>query len=368
MGLHEFRLTEGARLIKIRSYRDGDLEGIAALQLYVDAEMRCPPSQFSELWRWMYERSPLGDRVAVVAEDDVSGRIVGHEGIMPFQLSVDGNILRGGITGNLIVEEQYRGTLLFPRLVNALVKGYAASGFDLGYGPVRPKMHSSMLALGYRDFGALSVYVRPYDFTKILQNITASSVWRTLLRPITCAIRFAGAAIGPRPSSKIAIAPLQRFTDEHGPFIEYGCSQFSIHAVRTVEALNWRFFAAPGRTYKVYQATENGKMAGYIALRRMPMLGYDSLAIVDVLCPLGRKDVVHTLFARAHEAAVESGVAFAACMVNEQSGLVPYLRAAGFMRAPEGFRMIVHEPKGRHQLQPEMMQRWYATWFDHDYV
>jgi hypothetical protein len=354
--------------VTVRDARDGDLEGIGALQLHVEPEMRCPPSEFADLWRWMYADTPFGRTKAVVGEDE-HGTIVGHEGIMPFDLSVRGALVRGGITCNLIVAEALRATLLYPRLVSALLKGYPAAGFDAGYGPTRPKMLRSLLAFGYRDLGPLPVYVRPYGFAAIAAHYVRSRALRAALAPPLWLARQVANRVGPRARAGITVEPVERFGEDARAPLAEALAPFPVHAVRTPEILNWRYFAAPHRRYAVYRASEGGRFAGYAALRRMPMLGFDSLAIVDVVFPPGRPEVGRALLARAHRDALAAGVTFVACLASGNPALTKLLRRAGFLRAPEGFSMIVHEPKGVPSRFPDgVLREWFVTWFDHDYV
>ncbi|HEX3551356.1 MAG TPA: hypothetical protein VHT53_13310 [Candidatus Elarobacter sp.] len=352
----------------VRDYREGDLDGIGALQLHVEPEMRRPPREFTELWRWMYRDTPFDAFKAVVAEDD-AGTIVGHEGIMPFALAFRGEPVVGGITCNLIVAEHLRKSMLFPRLVNALCKGYPAAGFAFGYGPNRPKMLKAMLALGYRDLGPLPVYVRPFDLSAVAAHYVRSRALRAVLKPPLRAASGLWNALGPRAPQGVTVERVERFGEDARAFFEQAFRDFAIAAVRTPEILNWRYFAAPNREYTVYRAVEGGRFAGYVALRRMPMLGFDSLGIVDIAYPFDRPAVGRALLARVHRDAVAEGVAFTACMTGPSGPLGALLRRAGYVRAPEGFRMIVHEPKGVPSRFPDTaLDGWYVTWFDHDYV
>ncbi|HTD38576.1 MAG TPA: hypothetical protein VK669_13785 [Candidatus Limnocylindrales bacterium] len=352
----------------VRDYREGDLDGIGALQLAVEPEMRCPPREFVDLWRWMYAQTPFGVFKVVVAQD-AAGAIVGHEGIMPFALSIGGAPVVGGITCNLIVAESLRGTLLFPRLVAALVKGYPGAGFAFGYGPTRPKMLKAMLALGYRDLGPLPVYVRPVDLGAVAARYVGSRALRAVLTPPLRALSAPVRWLGPRSSKRITIEAVTRFGEESRAFFEDAFRRFTIFAVRTPEILNWRYFEVPHRRYTVYRATEDGRFAGYVAVRRMPMLGFDSLGIVDLAYEFDRPEIGRALLARVHRDAAAARVAFVACMTAPRGPLGELLHRAGYLRAPEGFTMILHEPKGHPSVFPDRaLDDWYVTWFDHDYV
>ena len=55
--------------------------------------------------------------------------------------------------------------------------------------------------------------------------------------------------------------------------------------VRDRTFLNWRYLKNPARTYTLYRALENGEMIGYLILRKVDLLQFNSAVIVDLLGP-----------------------------------------------------------------------------------
>jgi predicted N-acetyltransferase YhbS len=356
------------KFIDVREFRDSDLSGIAALQEHVDPELRLTSEAFAALWDWLYRRNVMGPLVVVVAETS-DGTIVGHEGLMPFALSCREERLLGGISCNLIVATEQRQTLLFPRIVRALIKRHRPAGFDVIYGPARPKIAEALQVLGYRNVGALPVYVRPFIFGPFIAHAVGNPALRRALMPLG---RMAAAAVNsfrPRRLKTIEVRQVESISEALGAFAKTATAQFPIHAVRSRDIMAWRFFGLPDRSYTIVEALKGGDIVGYAALRRMNMLGFDTLAIVDILFSLEQPEVGRALMRAVHDEAVRLNVAAAACMVGDGSPLIPMLRRAGYLRAPEGFSMVVHETATESpRFSVDALRSWYVTWYDHDYV
>ena len=110
-------------------------------------------------------------------------------------------------------------------------------------------------------------------------------------------------------------------------------------------------------------------MLGYVVLRFMRMFEFDVLAIVDILYPSERRDVGSALLSKIHDLALKTRADMAVCLLNPHSPFLPVLKRQGFLKTPEGFSLIVHEPEdGGVQFKPGSFKQWHPTWFDHDYV
>ena len=62
----------------------------------------------------------------------------------------------------------------------------------------------------------------------------------------------------------------------------------------------WRYLQHPTRTYTIYRATGKGEMRGYIVLRKVDLLNFNSAVIVDLL----------TLDEEAFQPLVEKGIEY----------------------------------------------------------
>ncbi len=58
---------------------------------------------------------------------------------------------------------------------------------------------------------------------------------------------------------------------------------YPVMGARDRAFLNWRYFNNPIRNYTLYRATENGEMTGYLILRKVDLLQFNSVVVVDLL-------------------------------------------------------------------------------------
>jgi hypothetical protein len=354
--------------IVIRDYQSQDAPGVALLQNDVDSELQLSSEQFLSEWGWFGHSNPAGPPKALVATD-AKGTIVAHEAVVPFMATKDGRPLVAGLPCQLVVTRSLRNTPLFLQLEMQLLSQYQQAGIDFVCGPVRDHVLRAHLVMGFRAVGSLPVYARPYRLSRLARHYLGRGVQyaavKTLLRLAELPLQF----FPHRRSRGINVVPVETFDTRTAAEIEHLCSQLGLHALRTAAVLNWRFFQCPDRSYLVFVARNAGQCLGYVALRRMPMHEFDTLAIVDLVFPSARPDVGRALLAAVHDRAVGMQVDLAVCMFNANSPLIPVLRRCGFLRTSEAFTIIVHQPKdASFRVDMETLKNWHYTWFEHDYV
>jgi hypothetical protein len=178
-----------------------------------------------------------------------------------------------------------------------------------------------------------------------------------LARPI----RFLG-LVRPALPRNIEVRQIPAFDATWDDFLARATSRFAIVSTRTSEILNWRFAQYPQRGYRIFAAIQDGRPLGYAVVRRMKMKRYDVLALVDILfeSEAGRALVRKTL-----DEAGKARVDFCACMINPVSPLAGMLKRNLFLKTPESFTLIVHQPK---DSSLKLAGDWHLTWFDHDFV
>ena len=99
------------------------------------------------------------------------------------------------------------------------------------------------------------------------------------------------------------------------------------------------------------------------------MKNLTSLAIVDVMFGEDDRATATALINHALGEARRESADVCACMLNELSPYYPTLKRHGFLRTPETFTLILHEPPASpHRLSEAPPADWHLTWFDHDFV
>ena len=347
----------------LRDATPADVPGIAALLKPYEYAEGSSEQAVQELYRWQFLSNPIGAGKALVAVEP-QGAIVGHEGFVPLRLRGQGRSLLAALPGKLAVDERFRKSMLFLRLESQFLRSYEAAGVEFLYCTARNNLKAHY-ALGFRSIGTIPVLARPYKLGKVLPRALGSlAPLGSVAQPVAewalrCSWIFSG--------GKISVKQEPSFSDDLAPFLEKTQQSFVMAAERTVGTLNWRFgFASRG--YKLFVARDEEKPAGYIVLRDMPMGEFRTLAVVDLFCDPARADVSAALLRVAHQTAVELGVELASCLISPGSPLFPAVRRAGFMRTPESFELMVHQPKAAAPLGAGDFASWHVTWFDHDYV
>jgi len=353
----------------IRDALEADLPGIVKLQEDAGADVPIPPDVYEAIWHWLYARNPTGLRKAMLGIEPVSGRVIAHEALLPFRIRVDGRGVTAGFICGLVVAKDYRKTLMFLTLEKRLLGEYVNAGMDVAYGALLPRMLKAHSFFGFRTLGLLPVLARPYRITKLATHYVKSPALQGAMFPFLkageMALRWRGCSYPP----KVRVTRENSFSDQMDGFLTKACGGFRACAERTAAILNWRFVGVTGRDYRIFVSRISGEVAGYMVLRPMRMMGFDTMAIVDILYPPDRADVGKALLCIAHDETVRSQADLAVCLLSEHTPYLGALKRFGYMRTPEAFTLVAHEPQGRTRVLDEtLVQGWHVTWFDHDYV
>jgi hypothetical protein len=355
----------------IRDSQAGDLAGIAALQRDAGPELQLPPAEYFPFWQWLCQRNPGGAAKSLVGIDG-AGQVIAHKAMVPFPVVCDGQNLTGGLPCQYVVAVPFRATPVYLQMDVRLLAEYPQKGIDFFCGISRARyvrVDESLRFFGFRVVGRLPVYARPYRLVNLARHYLGGG-WRyQTLKPLLHAAEWPLRICLSRSTRRADVTQIDAFDDATATSLEAVCQQLGVHTRRSAAWLNWRFFQCPDRAYQVHLARDSKSALGYIALRQMRMRDFDALAVVDIVFPPDRPEVGRALLRQAHCVALETRVDLAACMFNPASSLLPVLRWSGFLRTPDGFSMIVHQPKGAAPLiDAQTFQRWHLTWLEHDYV
>jgi hypothetical protein len=261
--------------------------------------------------------------------------------------------------------------MLFPQLEMRMLKGYAGWEVGFAYGLInRPLVLKAHHYFKFNDVLAQPVGARA--------NRTHNLIGEKVYCKRAARVLQMWAGIGdtvlrwfrrPRRNRGIEVVQIEQFTPDLADALDRITTTFSLIATRTVETLNWRFARVKDRGYKIFIARRDGAMCGYIVTRLMPMKTLASLAIVDILFAADDTAAGDALLARAIDEAYAARVDVCACLVNPHGRYCELLRKRGFLKTPESFTLIVHEPPDSpHRLADVPPADWHLTWFDHDFV
>lgn len=354
----------------VKDAQEPHLPGIA--QLAFDEHPSTPRDipAYARLWKWLYWGGPY-QRSKVLVGVDSDERVIGHYGMIPFAFRKGGQLIgRGGFICGLRVAQSHRNTILFPQLELKLLASYEPQGLDFAYGLLnKPHVLKAHLAFKFKAVCVLPVLARPVRVHKVVRQVVKNKAIQTIIRPLEPVGNFLLAHLRWPSDRRVAITRAERFSIEHAPALEALTRQFDIAAERTVESLNWRFAQFKERGYTIFLATINGTLVGYLVTRAMLMKDLTALAIVDILFAPGDEATCNVLINVALNEARNTSADVCACLLNPESGYYRYFKKRLFVRTPESFTVILHEPKEpKHYLSDAQPAQWHFTWFDHDYV
>jgi hypothetical protein len=139
---------------------------------------------------------------------------------------------------------------------------------------------------------------------------------------------------------------------------------YPVIGVRNRNYLTWRYLQHPTRNYTIYRAKKSEEMRGYIVLRKVELLNFNSAVIVDLLAL--DDEILYELVEKGIEYSREEGVDLLGFMVPRLHPCYRSMRKEGFLPSFKTFRFMVYshwkeevlfDPKG-----------WYVTWGDTDVI
>ena len=345
-----------------------DRAGVA--DLFTRAEPGFPVERdaYARQWDWLHWSNAIHPSEILVGEDERS-QIQGHVAMLPVAFSVDGEPTVAGWPCQLMVDERWRHSLLYPAMVQQLLRFCGSRNYAFAYALVtRPRVLRANSALGLKPVGEIPVWARPYRPASILGKLLGGALGKgaaAVAAPLDHLLRVLGA-----PATRGIVAEeITRFEPEiDALFASTLTPAYRYVAKRDARTLNWRFFGLPERRYRVFVARTGGRTAGYVACRTMPMQKFTALAIADIWYDPSVPAAGRALMAAVHRCALAERVDLAACLIPRASPIAGLLRKNWFFESPESFTLTVYQPRRSDRYVDTPITDWHPTWYDHDYV
>ncbi len=340
-----------------------DVEKILALRRVVFGEMERDKLD-PRFWQWEFIKNPDGKALIYLVEDQ--SKIIGHFADIPRRFSVAGEAVLGTLSLDLMVHPDYWRKGVFEAMGKyGAHRVKQENGLFLFAFPIRPETIHGLKKIGWKEVVKLPVLVYPIKFSGIVNrylhflplSLFLGGLARILYTPLFILGRK-------RKGNGIEIEQGDQLDQSFDLFLEKANSLYPIMGIRDRRYMCWRYLGHPTRNYTIYRAMRKREMQGYIILRKVNLLGFNSAVIVDLLA-LG-EDVLMAL--------VETGIAFSHRIGTDLLGFMvpethPYnrlLKKRGFLRTPKTFRLMIYShTEDKELLNPKA---WYVTWGDTDVI
>jgi len=350
--------------LKVRDGNEKDLDQILSLRKVVFGEMEKDKLD-PEFWKWEFMEGPDGKALIYIVEE--GGRVIGHFSDIPRKFSVNGNLVLGTLSLDLMVHPDYRRRGLFEEMGRYAAQHVKeANGLFMMAYPIRKETIHGLTKIGWNKVVELPVLVYPIRFRGIVDRYLHFRPLSLLLGGVARFFHFLffQHKVRVKKEEGIDIDQVDQLDDEFDRFWERVLSLYPIMGVRDRSFLNWRYFQHPTRTYTIYRAMKRGEMRGYLILRKVDLLDFNSAVIVDLLAL--DKGTLKALVARSIEHSYKEGTALLGSMVPKTHPYYRDLRHWGFLPSLKTFQFMVYpivEEKGL--LNPEA---WYVNWGDTDVI
>ena len=324
-------------------------------------------ARLAAVWHWLYFENPHRARKVLVGEDE-GGTIVGHAALLPFSYRVNGEERIGGFQCQLAVREEARSAGLFLRLTRKILAEHRHAGFDFVYSLVtRSAVLDGYLALGFERIGKVPVCARPIRLLPIVEKLSGRGNHLRPFAPVMNAVDRALGLLAPRRAGEIQIIRVATLDAEQIAALDRGFEGLPCVAVRNERILRWRFEASARSEYRIFLAIVDGRAAGMMVLRAMPMKGLSTIAVVDLVSH-GELAAL-ALLSEAERIARAAGAALLASLLPRHSRFKSAFRRMGFIETPESFTLVVYKDKGGAAPPvPLALEDWHLTFFEHDFV
>jgi GNAT superfamily N-acetyltransferase len=348
---------------KIRDGTAGDMEGIRSLRNLVFGEVERDKLD-PKFWRWQIQENPDGIAWIHLAED--GNKIVGHLADLPKRFSVQGEVVLGTLTHDMMVHPDYRRRGISTATArHAIHKIEKEKGRFMTAYSIREESFHSLVKTGWRPVLKLPVLVFPIRFRGIVNRYVPSRPMSLLIGAMArCFYFFLFGWRKKRKGKEVDIERVHELDEEFDRFWGKAVSLFPIMGHRSRSYLAWRYLRHPTRSYVIYRALQQGEMKGYIVLRKVELLRFNSAVIVDLLAL--DEETLSKLVKKGVEHSQRDGVDLLGFMVPKPHPYYRSLRRGGFLPSLKAFHFLVYSYWKQEALfNPKS---WYLTWGDTDVI
>ena len=339
------------------------MEGILSLRGVVFGEEERDKLD-PRFWQWEFMGGPDGKAFLYIVEDQK--KIIGHFADIPRRFSVQGEVVLGTLSLDLMVHPDYWRKGIFSAMGKyGAEKVKQENGRFLIAFPIRSETILGLRKIGWKEVAKLPVLVYPIRFKGILSRYVHFPPLGLLMGGIARFFYFFlyGLKMRKKPGG-IEIDQVGSLDEPFDDFWQKASVLYPMMGIRNRDYLNWRFLQHPTRNYVIYRAKKSGEMRGYIVLRNVDLLKFNSAVIVDLLAldeeallALVEKGIQHSRQERAD---------LLGFMVPQDHLYYKLLRRKGFLPSLKTFLFMIYS----HADQSILLSpgKWYVNWGDTDVI
>jgi len=348
---------------KVRDGNKTDMEGILSFRGVVFGEEEKDKLD-PRFWQWEFMEGPDGRAFIYIVED--RNKIVGHFADIPRRFIVEGEVVLGTLSLDLMVHHDYWRRGIFQAMGKYGVQRVKQeNGLFLTAFPIRLETIQGLIKIGWKEVVELPVLVYPIKFSGFVNRYLHFSPLGVFIGGMARFFYFLLYGLKRRKEiGGVEIEKVGLLDEQFDGFWQKALSLYSVMGIRDRNYLTWRYLQHPTRKYTIYRAKKSGEMKGYIVLRKVELLNFNSAVIVDLLA-LDEVTLV-ALVEKGIQHSRQEGVDLLGFMVPKVHPYYKILRGIGFLPSFKTFLFMIYPHSGREIfLSPE---KWYVNWGDADVI
>lgn len=318
--------------VQYRSLRSEDQSAVVSFL------RECGYDSDGRFWSWINRECPHGQALVELAL--VQDRVVGHYGVLPRPVWMDGKVVRAGLAIHAAVHPQFRGLEILRQLLARMVRRCRQEGIPFIYGFPRPDVWL--------------MYFKLFD-------------WKPMGELVTLELPLKGFRLEQGDHPRIQFRDRAVFDERYRMFDDLEWLGAVHHVVKDREFARWRYANHPRVRYPLLELQgEGGEPLGTLVLKLYEKEKKRYGHLVD----LGLKPAAFPLFSKLVATGLkwffQQGVDVASCWMLENSPLFGVIQEAGFQAT--GFTTYV----GYRLVDPSFptqglgLERWHMVMGDSD--
>ena len=354
----------------IRAYEEGDENEIFELMKATYPEQMLEKEAWMRWWNWKYRDNPAGAPRIWLA--DHNGKIVGSRSGILVKMKIAGETVMASQNTDLMTHPDYRRQGIFSALEKKSFNPLKDEGICITYSfPSKMSYPGYMKSGEFFDTRALRAMFKPLN----LENTLKRRIKNKFLLKIYTVIGYLFINIfyrekEPPEVNGLTITKISSFDDRINDFWKNISKDHEIIAVRDKEHLNWRYVNIPNVDYTISLAEKNGKICGYIVLacrKQDKLYGH----IVDIIAPLDRSEIIHSLLSEAIKYFKEMRVDVIFCDIIADRIFYKIFRKNGFVSSrfiiKSRFIVRINSPKISERYLKNQ-KSWFIQQGDSDFI
>ena len=256
--------------IQIRSYQDGDEEGIVqlldqAFNGWPRIDLQCSPVDH---WRWKYRDGPIKMDTTTVAVSE--NRVIGVNHAYAVPVIINGDRIYASFSGDMAVDMKYRGRGLSKKLIEQSTRIRAEHDISMIYFVTRNPFLIKSYERDYLGFPFnVALLARIVDLDTHLNKVPMKNKAFIKTAYLVAEAFNKASNVIRKDADKVSVdlKEISRFNVEHDHFWDNIKQDYDFILDRTSEYLNWRYLDPRAGDFRVVQASDADGLHGFCVTR-----------------------------------------------------------------------------------------------------